>query len=88
MFIIFIHNSTKKIGRVYGAIYENKIIYQHKNSKMWINLEIVDKWINLWIKEKKLCRIKEKNFLLTSYWAFIIIASDVYPKLGVYSGPS
>ena len=52
MFIIFIHNSTKKIGRVYGAIYENKIIYQHKNSKMWINLEIVDKWINLWIKEK------------------------------------
>ena len=55
---------------------------------MWIKLEIVDKWINLWIKEKKLCRIKEKNFLLTSYWAFIIIASDVYPKLGVYSGPS
>ena len=37
---------------------------------MWINLEIVDKWINLWIKEKKLCRIKGKKLSIDELLGF------------------
>ena len=81
MFIIFIHNSTKKIGRVYRAIYENQIIYQHKNSKMWINLEIVDKWINLWIKGKKLCRIKGKKLSIDELLGFHYNSFRCLPRI-------
>ena len=48
---------------------------------MWIKLEIVDKWINLWIKEKKLCRIKGKKLSIDELLGFHYNSFRCLPKI-------